>query len=364
MIVVAAAMATAIVPFTAGLANAPPVRAQAVGASPPASALRSLDALAVHPSGEVLVLDALDAGWSVRRYTPGGGLIALWAEPDVGPGVRGPADGLAVAADGTVLVAKHAACTVSRFTLEGERLAHVRYDQRPCPVGRLAIGPSDELFGFEPPVDGRTGGRVVARLDEELRLIWMRTAEELFADASSSLSDLAVGPDGVVYVGLPMQYSIGRITTDGESLGPWAVDLPVTHEIEDPVPDALAVAADGTLWVGGRLRQDRPASSARPWMWHVAADGSRLDDFCPMGEECPALAGRVIVDLDVAVDGALVWGAHVLAWDPRVEDKPRADYREVVRMAPDGRRLAAWGRWALGSMWERAWLPLVVDELR
>jgi hypothetical protein len=63
MIVVAAAMATAIVPFTAGLASAPPVRAQAVGASPPASALRSLDALAVHPTAR---------SWFSTPLTPAG----------------------------------------------------------------------------------------------------------------------------------------------------------------------------------------------------------------------------------------------------------------------------------------------------
>jgi sugar lactone lactonase YvrE len=362
-------IATAVAAVFAGPLEYPgsatPVQAQIDPGGSAAPPFSTLDGVAIHPNGEVLVLDALDAGWGLRRYTPSGRLIAQWSEPDVGPGVRGPADGLAVAADGTVLVAKHAACTVSRFTLEGERLAQVRFDQRPCPVGGVTVGPAGEIFTFATTTDPRTDGRVLARLDNELNLLWSRSTEELLADGhASSISDIAVGPDGLVYVGLPGRFAIYRITIDGEPLGFWAVDLPVTHEIEDPVPDALAFDADGTLWVGGRLRQDRPASYSRPWMWHVAADGTRLDDFCPMGDVCNALAGRVITDLDVAADGELVWGAHVLDWDARLEDKPRADYREVVRMAPDGRRLAAWGRWFVGPMWERAWLPLVVDELR
>ena len=63
--------------------------------------------------------------------------------------LSGTADGLAVAADGTLLVATHAACTVSRVTLEGEPLdVDEMFQELP------------ERTSFGSPVTCVTGGRI------------------------------------------------------------------------------------------------------------------------------------------------------------------------------------------------------------
>jgi DNA-binding beta-propeller fold protein YncE len=101
--------------------------------------------LAIAPDGELFIADGYGNA-RVHRYSPEGELIATWGSPGAGPGQFHVPHGIAVARDGTVIVADRENSRLEFFTPEGKFLDEWTEIARPCDV---AIDPAGNLFVAE-----------------------------------------------------------------------------------------------------------------------------------------------------------------------------------------------------------------------
>lgn len=89
--------------------------------------------IAVAPSGDLYVSDGY-GNCKVHRFAATGGLIQSWGEPGTGPGQFYLVHGVAVAADGRVLVADRENDRIQLFSPEGQFLEQWTDVQRPTNV--------------------------------------------------------------------------------------------------------------------------------------------------------------------------------------------------------------------------------------
>jgi DNA-binding beta-propeller fold protein YncE len=89
--------------------------------------------LAVAPSGELYVSDGY-GNCKVHCFSPDGQFIQSWGEPGTGPGQFSLPHGIAVAADGRVLVADRENDRIQLFTPEGRFLEQWTDVQRPTNI--------------------------------------------------------------------------------------------------------------------------------------------------------------------------------------------------------------------------------------
>jgi DNA-binding beta-propeller fold protein YncE len=95
--------------------------------------------LAIAPSGELYVSDGYGNA-RVHRFTADGELIQSWGEPGVGPGQFHLPHGIAVAAEGQVMVADRENDRIQIFTADGEYLNEWTDVQRPTHIAVDATG--------------------------------------------------------------------------------------------------------------------------------------------------------------------------------------------------------------------------------
>ncbi len=124
--------------------------------------------LAIAPSGDLYVSDGYGNA-SVHKFSPEGRLLRSWGEPGARPGQFRVPHGIAVAGDGTVLVADRENSRIQFFSPDGEYLSEWTDVARPCQV---SVGPDANVYvaelgfragmwpGTKAPSPGATGGRL------------------------------------------------------------------------------------------------------------------------------------------------------------------------------------------------------------
>lgn len=124
--------------------------------------------LAVAPSGDLYIADGYGNA-RIHRYSAEGKLLHTWGEPGAGPGQFHVPHGIAVTADGTVLVCDRENDRIQRFTPEGQFIDAWTELARPCevtvtPGGHLFVAELGYRAGMFPGnvarADQTTGGRV------------------------------------------------------------------------------------------------------------------------------------------------------------------------------------------------------------
>jgi sugar lactone lactonase YvrE len=103
--------------------------------------------LAIAPTGDLYVTDGYGNA-RVHQFSPSGTLVRSWGAPGTGPGEFRLPHGIAILADGRVLVADRENDRIQVFDLEGTYLEEWREIQRPT---HLAVGPDGLVYVSELP---------------------------------------------------------------------------------------------------------------------------------------------------------------------------------------------------------------------
>jgi sugar lactone lactonase YvrE len=165
---------------------------------------------AVAPGGDLYVTDGY-GNCKIHRFTADGELIQSWGEPGTGPGQFNLPHGLAVAADGRVLVADRENDRVQLFTPEGRHLATWTDVQRPTNIrldaaGRVyvselwwRVGQTSQVHG---PTRSDRPGRVSVFAADGALLARFGASSERRAEPGYFVAphDLAVDSRGDLYV--------------------------------------------------------------------------------------------------------------------------------------------------------------------
>lgn len=95
--------------------------------------------LALAAAGDLYIADGYGNA-RVHHFSPDGKLLHTWGEPGDGPGEFHVPHGIAIAGDGTVLVADRENSRIQRFTPEGRFIDEWTLVARPCQVAVDAAG--------------------------------------------------------------------------------------------------------------------------------------------------------------------------------------------------------------------------------
>jgi len=165
--------------------------------------------LAVAPNGDLYVSDGYGNA-RVHHFSADGRLIRSWGEPGTGPGQFNLPHGVAVAADGRVLVADRENDRIQFFTPDGEYLAEWTDVQRPTSValdhvGRVYVAelwhhPGDHSYRLGTITDDRPGRVSVYDAAGTVLARWGGT-DRCAAGNFVAPHDLCVDSHGDVYVG-------------------------------------------------------------------------------------------------------------------------------------------------------------------
>lgn len=137
--------------------------------------------LTLAASGELFIADGYGNA-RIHRYSPDGKLLASWGEPGAGPGQFHVPHGIAIDAEGAIVVADRENSRLQRFSADGEFLGEQTELARPCELtfdaaGNLYIaelGYRAGMFsGNKAPMANPPGGRVsIFNKDGELQARW------------------------------------------------------------------------------------------------------------------------------------------------------------------------------------------------
>jgi DNA-binding beta-propeller fold protein YncE len=165
--------------------------------------------LAIAPGGDLYVTDGYGNA-RVHHFTAAGDLIRSWGEPGSGPGQFYLVHGVAVAADGRVLVADRENDRIQIFSPEGEYLDEWTDVQRPTNIaidrdGRIYVSelwhrPGDESFRLGVIPDDRPGRVSVYDPSGTVLARW-GGADRTAAGNFIAPHDICVDSRGDVYVG-------------------------------------------------------------------------------------------------------------------------------------------------------------------
>ncbi len=165
--------------------------------------------VALSPEGDIYVSDGYGNA-RIHKFAPDGRLLFSWGEPGAGPGQFHVPHGIAVAADGTVLVADRENSRLQRFSPHGEHLETWNEIARPCQV---VIDPSGNVYvaelgyragmwlGTTAPSPDATGGRIsVFDAHGKLLARWGGGDDPTAAGDFFAPHDIAIDSRGDLYV--------------------------------------------------------------------------------------------------------------------------------------------------------------------
>ncbi|WP_053205262.1 hypothetical protein [Jiangella muralis] len=278
----------------------------------------------VGPGGEVVVA-SLSADL-VRRIGADGGIETLAdfheaESPDepVDEAELSPGMSIAVGPDGTLTIAEPHALRL-RTAQDGtltDLVAGGTADL--AQAGQLAAGPGGELYAIL--------GQTVARVYPDGRSVVVaggRPGDDapivdgtLATAQSLTPRDIAVGPEGTVFVLDNLRMGVYEIRADGTIAG-----VPGYADVRFAVPAGLAVGGDGTVYVTDAeahlVYAAAPGEDART----IGGNGEDLYDEDDSGDGGPATETQLAVPGDIVVDAA----DNVFVQTPN----------GVRRIAPDG----------------------------
>jgi WD40 repeat protein len=287
------------------------------------------------PAGPVdlsgFTVEAGSQGLRAQRSAPGGTdgtYVDVGTGPD-GTGINGSVRAVAVSPDGTfyvggffTLAGDQDATNVARWNgTSWETLGSgVGADQSESVTG-LAFGPSGDLYA----VGGFTtaGGAPASRVARWDGAAWSAVGSGL----NAYLNAVAVGPDGVVYVGGVSSTHRGAVARwDGTAWSGLGFD---TGSDLDGSVIALAVGPDGTLYIGGAFTDGGGSDYVTSW---TEQGGLAPLDF---GMNGPVLA------LVIGPDGALYAGGGFTTAGGGISSSPGVPAAHVARW--DGTEWGALG---------------------
>jgi len=231
------------------------------------------------PSGHVVLLDH----YRVKTYDESGVLLSSWGSIGTNSGDLNEPSGLTVDADGDVLVADTNNNAIKRFSATGQIKA------------------------------AWTGGTGL--------------------DALFHPQDVVTGPDHLVYVTEPLRSRIRVLTYGGVPVRSWKTD-----DLDASEPMSLALAGDGTLYVGvegiGKIQ-------------HYDPEGTLLDEFGSRGSgdgQFLSAAGLAVTDdavyvVDAQLDRVTVYsrgGAFLYHFGTGGTKDGEFSQPEGVALASDG----------------------------
>jgi DNA-binding beta-propeller fold protein YncE len=147
------------------------------------------DGVAADGSGNVFVVDY--AGNAVYKYASSGSLLALWRNVGPAPGIFSGPEDVAVNAAGEVFVVELHGTRVRKFTNSGSYL---------MTIGSAGSGPGQFQYPFAIGLDA--SGRLYVVDTGGMRILRFRAdgAFDMEFAAQATPNDVAVGPDGNVYL--------------------------------------------------------------------------------------------------------------------------------------------------------------------
>lgn len=165
--------------------------------------------LAIAPNGDLYVSDGYGNA-RVHHFTPDGELVRSWGEPGTGPGQFNLPHGIAVAADGRILVADRENDRVQVFSADGTYLEEWTDIQRPTNIAldaenriyisELGRDPGDVSYRLGEITDDRPGRFSVFSPEREL-LARVGGPDRTVPGNFIAAHDICVDSRGDIYVG-------------------------------------------------------------------------------------------------------------------------------------------------------------------
>jgi hypothetical protein len=217
------------------------------------------------PSGQIYVTD----GTGVQVLAPNGAFLRMWGGPGHGDAQFDDAGGVAVGADGRVLVADRDNGRVQGFDADGTYRGQLTgFPDASLPTGQRRFQPVDVAVAADGGVfvgDGLDSWVAVFSATGTFIRVFGGPGRELGQIAG--LTALTLAPDGTVWVGdggLPPR--VHAFTPDGQLLRRWEAG-PAVRDLAVTASTVYVVGADGRLraFTADGVPVDPPGGLPTPW---------------------------------------------------------------------------------------------------
>jgi streptogramin lyase len=190
--------------------------------------------ITIDPAGNVWVADM--ANFRAQEFTPSGAFLQAVPQPPAPPPAGGfnQPGGVAVDASGNIFATDTFNWRVERFTADGSFIA--QWGTR-----------AEFSYARGIAVDRRDGSVVVADTDHVKVKKFTPAGQRLWSAAGKAF-DVAVGPDGRIYVPDFQSKVVRVIAPDGHQIASWGGSF--------RFPRGIAVDPDGSIWVSDSQRGD------------------------------------------------------------------------------------------------------------
>jgi tripartite motif-containing protein 71 len=186
-------------------------------------------------------------------------------------------------------------------------------------------------------ITGKTGEAALAQQTQPYRVFQFAIGAQATVGQFNKPSDVAVAPDGTVYVADQDSHRIHRFSATGEFLGGWG--LRGSDDGQFYSPSGVAVAPDGTVYVAdtGNYRIQRFSASGT-FLGAWGAQGSSDGQFSSPSSVAVASDGTVYVadTGNYRIQRFSASGTFLGAWGAQGNASGQFSYPSDVAVAPDG----------------------------
>jgi tripartite motif-containing protein 71 len=305
---------------------------------------KSPSGVAVAPDGTVYVADS--GNYRIQRFSATGAFLGTWGSSGSADGRFSNPSDVAVAPDGTVYVADSYVADsgnyrIQRFNASGTFLGAWGSRYR-----------GDTIWGSTSSVATAPDGTVYVAAQYDLYDHYNHRIQRFSASGTflgawgargsgdgqfARTSDVAVAPDGTVYVADSGNHRIQRFSADGAFLGVWGSGGSGNGQFN--YPSGVAVAPDGTVYVadtGNHRIQRFNASGTLLGAW--GSEGSGDGQFSRPADVAVAPDGTVYVadTGNYRIQRFSATGTFLGAWGSEGSSDRQFNNPSGVAVAPDG----------------------------